>query len=242
MTGNTTQHERKHDAKAPSESPALSIIVPILDEKDILPDLLTHLQHWQHSGCEIVLVDGGSIDGSAATAQAAGFAVFSSDRGRALQMNAGAAQAHGRALVFLHADTRLPANAPAAILKVLATKGWGRFDVTIEGTHFMLPVISALMNLRSRWTGIATGDQAIFVRKDLFNTIGGFPRQPLMEDIEISKYLKRYGRPGRPHDKVVTSGRRWLTRGVWRTIILMWRLRFLYWCGVSADQIGKAYR
>lgn len=247
MTGTSIKHAESVNTQESFKNsghqgcPELSIIVPIYNEMEVLPDLLSHLQQWKRHGCEIVLVDGGSEDGCGDVAQAIGFTVFHSGRGRALQMNTGAAQASGAALVFLHADTRLPDNGPKIILKALKLKSWGRFNVLIEGNHFMLSIVSLFMNLRSCITGISTGDQAIFVRKALFEEIGGFPEQPLMEDIEISKLLKRQGRPACINEKVTTSGRRWLTRGVWRTIWLMWRLRFSYWRGMPADQIARAY-
>ena len=158
-------------------------------------------------------------------------------------MNAGGAQARGEVLRFMHADTRLPADAMGSIAAALAGGAdWGRFDVDIAGRSPMLPVIAALMNLRSRWSGIATGDQAIFVRRTLFESIGGFPDQPLMEDIELSSRLRRKHRPACLRARVVTSGRRWEQHGVWRTILLMWSLRLRYWLGTPADTLARAYR
>lgn len=222
--------------------PALSIIVPILNEIELLPALLAHLQQWQRRGCEVLLVDGGSNDGSADVAEAIGFTVVRSSRGRSRQMNAGAAKAKGCALLFLHADTRLPEDADQQIIQALEESPWGRFDVQIAGDHWMLRVISLLMNCRSRFSGIATGDQAIFLRRDVFNAVGGFPDQPLMEDIELSKRLKKQGAPACLHSKAITSGRRWLTRGIWTTILLMWRLRWDYWRGESPERLAKFYR
>ncbi|MFG5409408.1 TIGR04283 family arsenosugar biosynthesis glycosyltransferase [Piscinibacter sakaiensis] len=153
------------------------------------------------------------------------------------------ARARGDALLFLHADTRLPPCADACVLQALAGGAcWGRFDVRIEGRPWMLRVVAASMNLRSRLTGIATGDQAIFVTRTAFERVGGFPLQPLMEDVEISKRLKRQGRPACLRQRVLTSGRRWEQRGVWRTIVLMWRLRWRYWRGESAARLAEAYR
>ncbi len=223
---------------------ALSIIVPMLNEAAVLPALLSHLGHWRARGCEVLLVDGGSTDGSADMARAAGFMVVESERGRARQMNAGAAKAGGELLLFLHADTRLPADADAAVGAALANPGraWGRFDVHISGRAPMLRVVATLMNLRSRLTGIATGDQAMFVRREAFDAVGGFPLQPLMEDIELSRRLLRRARPVCLRLRVATSGRRWEQRGVWRTIVLMWRLRWAYWRGVPAEALAQAYR
>ncbi|HEY0859207.1 MAG TPA: TIGR04283 family arsenosugar biosynthesis glycosyltransferase, partial [Albitalea sp.] len=164
-------------------------------------------------------------------------------RGRARQMNAGAAQARGEVLLFLHADTALPEGALAAIGEAIDGGAlWGRFDVSIAGASAMFPLIAALMNRRSRWSGIATGDQAMFVRRDTFERVGGFPDQPLMEDIELSLRLRRLARPACLRPPVTTSGRRWERFGVWRTIWLMWRLRLLYWLGTPAERLAKAYR
>ncbi|MDX9885517.1 TIGR04283 family arsenosugar biosynthesis glycosyltransferase [Thauera sp.] len=231
-------------ARSVPERVALSIIVPMLDEAAALPGLLAQLAHWRTRGCEVVLVDGGSTDGSADMARAAGFTVTHAERGRARQMNAGAAQAGGEVLLFLHADTQLPADADAAVGAALAdgARQWGRFDVRISGRAPMLRVVAALMNLRSRLTGIATGDQAMFVRRQAFDAVGGFPLQPLMEDIELSRRLLRRSRPACLRARVTTSGRRWEQRGVWRTIALMWRLRWAYWRGVPAEVLAEAYR
>lgn len=221
---------------------ALAIVVPMLDEAATLPALLVDLAGWRARGCEVVLVDGGSRDDSVEMARAAGFRVLIAERGRARQMNAGA-QACGRALLlFLHADTRLPEAADAMVCAALAVQAWGRFDVHIDGRPRMLRVVAALMNLRSRLSGIATGDQAIFVRRDVFEAVGGFPDQPLMEDIELSCRLLRVSRPACLRARVRTSGRRWEQRGVWRTIALMWRLRWAYWRGVPAERLAEAYR
>jgi len=161
-----------------------------------------------------------------------------------LQMNACAAEESGEALLFLDADTRLPPGAPHHILQALADgdRCWGRFDVCIVGRPFMLKVVAAAMNARSRWTGIATGDQAMFMRREIFLRLGGFPAQPLMEDVEISKRLKKISPPACLHQCVNTSGRRWETRGVWRTIFLMWRLRWEYWRGIDAGLLAEQYQ
>ena len=226
------------------ERVALSIIVPMLNEAAALPGLLPQLAHWRTRGCEVVLVDGGSTDGSADMARVAGFTVVDAERGRARQMNAGAAAAGGEVLLFLHADTQLPAEADVAVRAALADarREWGRFDVRISGRAPMLRVVATLMNLRSRATGIATGDQAMFVRREAFDAVGRFPLQPLMEDIELSCRLLRRTRPACLRARVTTSGRRWEQRGVWRTIVLMWRLRWAYWRGVPAEVLAEAYR
>jgi rSAM/selenodomain-associated transferase 2 len=158
-------------------------------------------------------------------------------------MNAGAAAATGDVLLFLHADTRLPAAADRLALEGLArsSRQWGRFDVRISGRHPLLRVVAALMNIRSRLTGIATGDQAIFVRRDLFERVGGFPAIPLMEDVALSRLLKRTGEPLCLAPRAITSGRRWERRGVMRTILLMWRLRLAYSLGAAPARLARLY-
>ena len=186
----------------------LSIIVPILDEALTLPDFLAHLLPYQRVGCEILLVDGGSHDGSAALAECAGFSVMTSPPGRARQMNTGVLATHGEVLLFLHADTRLPEAADNLVHQALSDERfvWGRFDVSIEGASRMLRVVAFLMNHRSRLTGIATGDQAIFVCRSVFEAVGEFPDQPLMEDIELSRRLKHVSPPACIKSRAITSG------------------------------------
>jgi rSAM/selenodomain-associated transferase 2 len=222
----------------------ISIIVPLLNEAAQLPDLLAHLLECKRAGCEIILVDGGSSDQSPEQAEALGFTVLRSEKGRAIQMNAGAKSAKGDVLVFLHADTRLPENADQIIKHVLEDDDshWGRFNVNITGQAFMFKVIAWFMNNRSRLSSIVTGDQTIFIRKTLFEQIGGFPVQALMEDIEFSKRLKIISKPVSLTDKVITSGRRWEQKGIWLTIYLMWSLRFAYWRGASAKELAIKYR
>jgi rSAM/selenodomain-associated transferase 2 len=223
--------------------PALSIVIPALNEAAGIEATLQALQELRARGVELVLADGGSSDATPTLARPWVDAVVDAPRGRALQMNAGAARARADALLFLHADTRLPPMGDELVLQALAGGAcWGRFDVRIEGRPWMLRVVAALMNLRSRASGIATGDQAIFATREAFERVGGFPVQPLMEDIEISRRLKRLGRPACLGARVCTSGRRWEQRGVWRTIVLMWRLRWRYWRGESAARLAQAYR
>ena len=221
----------------------LSIILPVLDESAAIGATLDSLAPLRAAGHEVLVVDGGSQDNTVARCQSAGCQVLSSTRGRAQQMNAGAARAQGEVLVFLHADSQLPARADALIGLALQQGAlWGRFDVRIQGPSPLLPVIAALMNLRSRWSGMATGDQAMFVRRDLFLRLGGFANQALMEDIELSRRLLAVGRPACLRQPVHTSGRRWETHGVWRTIWKMWQLRWRYWRGVSPELLAKEYR
>lgn len=222
----------------------LSVIVPVLNEAQQMPELLADLQPLLRQGCEVIVVDGGSADGSYAIAQASSFKVLQSAQGRARQMNAGADVANGDVLLFLHADTRLPQDAAALIDQALGNhrRCWGRFDVCISGQAWMLRVVSRCMNWRSHLSGIATGDQAIFMLRSAFEAVQGFPDQPIMEDIEISKRLGRLSRPACIGHCATTSGRRWETRGVWRTILLMWRLRWAYWRGAPAQQLARLYQ
>jgi rSAM/selenodomain-associated transferase 2 len=222
----------------------LSIIIPTLNEAEGMPQLLADLYPLCGDDTEIVIADGGSHDGTPALARRAGLPCVEAPRGRARQMNAGTALASGELLLFLHADTRLPPGARAAMHAAIQSGAqWGRFDVRIAGEPFMLKIIGRMINLRSRLSGIATGDQAIFITRTCFNAIGGFPDQPLMEDIELSARLLRAGcRPACLRQHVLTSGRRWESRGVWRTILLMWQLRWAYWRGVPASQLAARYR
>lgn len=223
---------------------ALTLIIPVLNEGAVIARLLASLSPFRDRGIEVVVVDGGSTDGTSAAALPGADQLIVAPSGRARQMNAGAAAAHAPVLLFLHADTRIPANADELILTGLASSGleWGRFDVSIDGPSHWLPFVAWLMNLRSRVTGIATGDQAMFVTRRAFDALGGFPDQALMEDVELSSRLLRRGRPLYLRPPVVTSGRRWVARGVWRTIFLMWWIRLLYFFGVAPDRLARLYR
>lgn len=240
----TPTNHGKVKPRAPTSSDMRpSIIIPVLNEAPNLPDLSRQLQALVQVGAEALFVDGGSDDDTPSLAESAGFRVIRGERGRARQMNSGAKAACGDVLIFLHADTTLPAGALQAIEATLrAGHAWGRFDVCIAGRPWMLGVVAHLMNRRSRITGIATGDQAMFMTREAFESVGGFPDQPLMEDIEISRRLRASSRPACLRIKVTTSGRRWESRGVWRTIFLMWRLRWDYWRGVPPDRLAEAYR
>jgi len=219
------------------------VIIPVLNEAAGLGQGLPALQPMRDAGHEIILADGGSTDGSRESARDLADAVVEAPRGRASQMNAGARIARGNILLFLHADTRLPDAAATAITAGLAAadKCWGRFDVHISGASRWFPLIAFMINLRSRLSGIATGDQAIFVRRDVFESVGGFAPQPLMEDIDLCSKLKRFSRPLCLRSRVTTSGRRWEKHGVGRTITLMWWLRLRYFFGASPDGLARRY-
>ena len=221
----------------------LSIIVPCLNEAKGIVNALDALALLRARGAEVIVVDGGSDDGTAERAAPHADCVLSAPRGRASQMNAGAARARGEILLFLHADTRLPESADALIVEGLKRlrRGWGRFDVAIAGGGLPLRVVARLMNARSRLTGIATGDQGIFVTRSLFMATGGYPEIALMEDIALCKRLKRFGPPLCLRHRLVTSGRRWEQRGVVRTILLMWRLRLAYWLGADPRKLAIRY-
>ncbi len=224
-------------------TPPLSLIIPVLNEAGEIAALLPHWQELAAEGAEILVVDGGSSDATASMVQAAGFAVLEAPQGRARQMNAGAARASGELLLFLHADTQLPAGALAQVREALTTGGcWGRFDVTLSGGAPLLRLVGTLMNLRSRLSGIATGDQAIFMTRNAFEQIGGFPDQPLMEDVELSARLRRVAPPVCLRARLVTSSRRWQRHGPWRTILTMWGLRLAYACGVPSSRLVRFYR
>ena len=222
---------------------SLSIIVPCVNEADGIADTLDALAPLRGRGAEVIVVDGGSTDPTVALAEARADLVLAAPRGRALQMNAAARQARGGVLLFLHADSRLPADADILLHEGLARAGksWGRFDVAIRGRHPLLPVIAAAMNVRSRLTGIATGDQAIFVRRGLFERVGGYPAIGIMEDLALSAVLKRDSAPLCIGRRASTSGRRWEKHGVLRTVLFMWRLRLAYALGADPDELALRY-
>jgi rSAM/selenodomain-associated transferase 2 len=226
-----------------TDLPKLSVIIPVLDEAERIASCLQALQPLQQCDVEVVVVDGGSRDDTVARARLLADRVIPARRGRASQMNAGAAAASGDVLLFLHADTALPPDADQLVLQALRTTGrdWGRFDVSIAGRHPMLAVVAWFMNRRSRLTGISTGDQALFMRRGTFTQVGGFPPLALMEDVAMSAALKRTGRPVCLDARVTTSGRRWEKNGLWRTILLMWRLRLAFFLGADPGRLADAY-
>lgn len=220
----------------------IAIIIPVLDEAATLVERLSALQAWRAAGAEIIVVDGGSHDASRQLAAPLATAVITARRGRARQMNAGAAQTPREILVFLHADTVLPADAPDHIAAAIDGGAcWGRFDVRIEGRLRSLALVAALMNWRSRLTGIATGDQAMFVTGAAFARVGGFPEQPLMEDIVLSRRLRALAWPACLRARVTTSGRRWERHGLWRTIFMMWWLRLRFFLGARPADLARDY-
>jgi len=220
-----------------------SIIIPVLNEAGALPDTLRQLQSWRQAGHEVIVVDGGSDDGGLALSVANVDQCLGADRGRALQMNLGASQAKHDWLIFLHADTELPATAMPVMQAIFSDPNtvWGRFDINLSGRSRLLAVIAWFMNTRSRLTGIATGDQAIFVRKSDFIKVGSFPAIALMEDIELSSTLKQLAKPVCLSERVISSGRRWEHNGVVRTVFKMWLLRFRYFLGSRPDVLEKEY-
>ena len=223
--------------------PPLSIVMPCLNEAEGIAAALDALAPLRRRGTEVIVVDGGSSDSTISRAEGRADLVLSAPCGRAAQMNAGASRARGEVLLFLHADTRLPLEADTLVRDGLATsrRAWGRFDVTILGRHALFPFIAAAMNARSRWTGIATGDQAIFVLRELFQRAGGYREIALMEDVALSASLRRHGRPLCLQQQASTSGRRWEKHGVFRTILLMWRLRLAYAFGADPDELAVRY-
>ena len=219
----------------------LTIVLPVLNEAAIIAAALAALAPLRARGAEIIVADGGSRDGTAQLAGPLADRIITVRRGRGAAMNAGAALGTGDALLFLHADTALPDGADRLIDAALARRAWGRFDLRIAGRHPLFAVIARMINWRSRLTGIATGDQAIFVSRQAFEADGGFPDLPLMEDIAISRRLKRLCRPHCIATPAVTSGRRWERNGVLSTILLMWRLRLSYYLGVEPALLAELY-
>jgi rSAM/selenodomain-associated transferase 2 len=223
--------------------PKLSIIIPVLDEAAGIAEALAALEPLRACGAEVIVVDGGSRDRTVEQARPLADLVLTAPRGRGSQMNAGAAAANGDVLLFLHADTRLPPAADRLVVDALAhsKRTWGRFDVTIAGHSPLLRIVAAMMNWRSRVTGIATGDQAMFMTRDAFARAGGFPDIALMEDVVMSRRLKAIGSPACLAARATTSGRRWDRDGVVRTIFMMWRLRFAFFLGAEPARLARQY-
>lgn len=232
------------EASVESSACWLSVIIPTLDEAHGVVGLLQTMQPWRCQGVEVIVVDGGSRDGTGTLAKPLVDYILVTEAGRAQQMNAGAARANGRLLWFVHADSSLSGDEIQILkshLPKLENGGWGRFDVRLSDNDWRLKMVASLINLRSRLSGIATGDQGIFISHQWFDLVGGFPMQPLMEDVEISRRLSRLGRPLCLRQTITTSSRRWQRYGVWRTIRLMWWLRWQYFRGVSPAALHRHY-
>lgn len=219
----------------------VSIVIPVFNEGGIIEAQLQSLQPFMDKGFEVIVVDGGSDDDTVNLSRPlATHVIQSKQKGRAAQMNAGAAIAQGRVLVFLHSDTQLPESA-LAFLPEVDEEQWGFFQLKLSGKLIMLRVVETMINLRSRFTSVATGDQSLFIGKKLFTENKGFALLPLMEDVEFSKRLRQQVKPVVFKTPVITSSRRWEEKGVWKTIFLMWRLRLLYFLGVSPEKLLKQY-
>jgi len=220
----------------------ISVIIPALNEAANIEAALAAVSPLRERGHEVIVVDGGSTDGTAARAAGRADRILAAPRGRATQMNAGAGAASGDVLLFVHADTRVPRNADLAIARALEGGGrWGRFDASIDGSRTLLRLVAWAMNARSRLSRIATGDQAIFVRRAEFAAVGGFPALALMEDVALSRLLKARSAPRCLSERVVTSARRWESNGVLRTIALMWWLRLQFFFGASPERLARSY-
>ena len=220
---------------------SVSVIVPLLNEAERIQATLTGIRAALGEGDELIVVDGGSSDSSAELAAPLCDQLLTSPAQRAGQMNAGATHARGEWLWFIHADNQVLPGHRQALADLPSAADWGRFDVYLDAPGGLFGCIGGLISLRSRLTGIATGDQGIFVRRSLFDAVGGFPGQPLMEDVALSALLRRYSRPVCLHPAMRTSARRWQSHGVWRTIGLMWRLRYRYWRGDDPASLHRAY-
>ncbi len=221
----------------------LSLVIPCLNEGDGIVPFLQSLQPLRREGHEVILVDGGSSDKSADLAAPWVDQLIVVVRGRSRQMNAGAAAANGDLLWFLHADTVISTEVVDALLGLSLAPGplWGRFDIRLSGNHNMLRVVEFMINWRSRMSGIATGDQGIFVESGLFKKVDGFPDIPLMEDVALSRRLKAIAPPRCLRQRLITSSRRWEQHGIFKTIFLMWWLRFAYAMGADPSRLARRY-
>ena len=221
----------------------ISIVIPTLNEAKDIQKTLALLQPLRERGHEIIISDGGSTDNTTKLAASLADKIISSAKSRASQMNTGAKKASGDILWFLHADTFIPENSDIIIRNHLqnSNKVWGRFNIRLSGQHFLFRIIERMVNLRSKLTGIATGDQGIFIRQEYFKKLNGFSEIPLMEDIEISTRLKSFSSPICLTQKLITSSRRWEKHGILKTVFLMWQLRLAYFMGTSANKLARKY-
>ena len=221
---------------------AHTIVIPTLNEESEIEACLMRLQGLREEGFEVIVVDGGSFDKTPQLLEGLCDQFISTRQGRAAQMNAGARQAKGKFIFFLHVDTQLPEKFSEIILSIEADRFcWGRFSVTLSGKHWSFRIIESMMNLRSRLTGIVTGDQVMFVSQKLFREVDGFPEIPLMEDVAMSQSLKRISSPLCLRQRVLTSSRRWEKHGIISTTVKMWWLRFSYYIGVDPVRLGRQY-
>jgi len=222
---------------------SVAVVIPVLNEAELL---LQHIREFKalHNEHHVVFCDAGSEDETCALLQQHGLHYCTSQRGRALQMNTGASACNNNILLFIHADTMISSSDIKLVKKAMQDESvvGGRFDICLSGKAFAFRIIETMINLRSRITGVSTGDQCQFVRRSVFEAMGGFPEQALMEDVELSKRLKHYGKVTCLKQKVVTSSRRWEKYGIVKTILLMWKLRFLYWFGTPAEKLAEIYR
>jgi len=224
-------------------TPLLSVVIPVRNEAQALPGLLDDLADLRATGAELILVDGGSSDGTCELALGRVDQLLRTAPGRALQMNAGAAVARGEYLWFVHADTRVSVESLESLQGALKERPlWGRFDVRLSGPGLALQVIGAMISLRSRLSGVASGDQGIFVARQHFEAMGGYAQMPLMEDLQLCRRLKALARPRCLRPPLSTSSRRWEQHGIWRTVVLMWCLRLAYYCGASPEKLARQYR